>query len=412
MRPFRSPHSPRRTLRSLPPALLLCAGFLLPSSLFAQVGRSIQWTETQRIEAPGGLGLMIRALPGISQESSSEHALYLSGGRLVSVDGSSTTLLDLEQGRWISVDHEDETYISMTFEESAAMAQEMASVLDSARSGAEDALREADRERNAALAESRRAMEQAQAQYRVRVNTEITGRTQRFDGLEARQYFLTSEVETTGAIEGMDATEAGTMYFLMELWQSDEFPDLEQLYAEWGRQAAADPAMQEMAEEVSSSLGSAAASWEAMALWNPGVAAGLEELFKAMDSMEGTTVRSITTLAFVPRGVSVNRSQLQEWEPETMGDQIRGQAGSVAQDVTREAARSALRGATRGLLGRGGNDAPAPQAAPAAVRPMLRITTSKSNVRMEQTTPSDAVFQVPEGYQQIDLSSLRGGGEG
>ena len=405
--------------RRLGAALLLLpvALLLLPASGEAQQGRSVEWTETSRLELPGTLGILIRALPGVSGERESHHALHHSGGILVSVDGSSTTILDMEERRWVAVDHEDESYISMSFEESAAAMQEMMAVMDEARAGAEEALREAEADREAAMAEMRQAMEEAQVEFTFRVNTETTGRTETINGLRAQQHFLTTEIESTGGVDGVEGADDGTLAFVVELWQSDEFPDFDEIYEEWARQMVADPAIQQMAEEMAESLEpmTGEEGWEMLALWNPGVAAGIKQLAEAMESLDGTTVRSVTHIAFVPRGLTLNRGELLAWEPDSMGDQLRGQAGAAAQEAARDAARSALRGATRGFLGRGGGDQePEAEEAP-AVRPLLRMTQEKANIRVGPVDRSSPIFQVPEGYQPRaipTLGDLGGVGEG
>jgi hypothetical protein len=153
--------------------------------------------------------------------------------------------------------------------------------------------------------------------------------------------------------------------------------------------------------------------WEMLALWNPGVAAGLKQLAEAMESLDGTTIRSVTHVAFVPRGLTLDRGELLAWEPDSMGDQLRGQAGAVAQEAARDAARSALRGATRGFLGRGGGDEePEVEEAP-AVRPLLRMTQEKANIRVGPVDRSSPIFQIPEGYQPRVIPTLGDpGGEG
>ena len=291
----------------------------------------------------------------------------------------------------------------MSFEESAAAMREMVAAMDSARASAEEALREAEMDRDAAMAEMRQAMAAAQSEFTFRIETETTGRTEAINGLRARQHFLTTEVESTGGVDGVEGADEGTLAFVVELWQSDEFPDMEDIYADWARDMSSDPALQQMAEEMAESLEPMTGEdgWEMLALWNPGVAAGIQQLSEAMETLDGATIRSVTHIAFVPRGVNLDRGELMAWEPDSMGDQLRGQAGVVAQEAARDAARSALRGATRGFLGRGGGTDTAPEVLEApAVRPLLRMTREKANIRVGPVDRSSPVFQIPEGYQQ------------
>lgn len=389
-------------LRSLT-ALLAPALFLLleaaPAS--ARQGRSVEWAETTRLELPGTLGAFLQALPGLSAESESRHALYSSGRILATSDGSTTTILDMEERRWVAVDHDSRSYVSMSFEESSAVMRESLAVMAEARAGAEEALRESEAEREAAMAEMRAAMEEAQAQFDVRVDVETTGETRTIEGLRAQRHFLTAEIESRGGVDGVEGTDEGTLAFVMELWQSDEFPSADDLYREWAEAMAGDPALQGMAREMAESVepqGDEANPWEALALWNPGVAAGLGELAESLEALDGTTVASVTHVAFVPTGVDLDREALMAWEPESMGDQIRQGAGAAAAD----AARSAVRGLGRGLFGRGGGDDEPEEEAP-AVRPLMRLTQQKGDIRVGPVDGAAAVFQIPEGYQQRAL---------
>lgn len=405
--------APRLRTTRLFAALFLPAALLLvqPPPGEAQQGRSVEWTETTRFELPGTLGAMIRAMPGAGGDRETHHAIHQAGRLLATTDGSSTTILDMEERRWVAVDHDGQSYTTMSFEESAAAMQEMMAAMSEARAGAEDALREAEADRDAAMAEMRQAMQEAQAELTFRVQSESTGRTQSFDGLRAQQHFLTTEIESTGGVEGVDGADEGSLFFLVELWQSDEFPDMDELYRAWAEEMAGDPAVQEMAAELAGSLEpmTGEGGWEMLSLWNPGVAAGLQQLAEAMESVEGTTIRSVTHVAFVPRGLTLDRGELMAWEPGSMGDELRGAAGDAARDAGRDAARGALRGATRGLLGRrgGGDDEPQPEAdAPPTVRPLMRMTMEKANIRVGTVDRSSPVFQIPEGFQQQTLPTM------
>ena len=226
------------------------------------------------------------------------------------------------------------------------------------------------------------------------------------DGMRARQYFLTAEIEALAGVEGVEDADEGSLSFVMELWQTDEFPDFEEIYEAWAREFASDPALQEMAAAMAEEMEPLVeeGGWEALALWNPGVGAGLAQLGEALQEMEGTTLRSITHIAFVPTGVTLDREALLAWEPASMGDQVRGAAASVAQDAARSAVQGAVGGITRGLFGGGGNRDPGPE--PAAVRPLLRMTREKSDIRMGSATDAAAAFAIPAGYTERAMPSF------
>ena len=388
--------------------LALAATIVLfaPATGTAQESRSVEWTEASRIELPTSLGLLVRALPGLSTENQSRHGVHQQGSILATTDDGSTTIIDMGERRITAIDHDDRSYLTITFEESVAAAREMATLTAEVRAEAEQALREANEELEQAREEMRQAMEEAQNRYRVAIASESTGRTETIDGMRARQYFLTAEIETLAGVEGVEDTDEGSLSFVMELWQTDEFPDFDEIYAAWAREFAGDPALQEMAaamaEEMEPLVGEG--GWEALALWNPGVGAGLAQLGEALQEMGGTTLRSITHIAFVPTGVTLDREALLAWEPASMGDQVRGAAASVAQDAARSAVQGAVGGITRGLFGGGGSRDPEPEPEPAVVRPLLRMTREKSDIRMGSAT--DAAFVIPAGYTERALPSF------
>jgi len=395
-------------LPSIGLALAVTTALTAPAQGVSQEIRSVEWTEASRMELPSTLGLLVRALPGLSTENHSRHAIHQQGSVLATTDDGSTTIIDMGERRITVIDHDDRTYLTITFEESVAAAREMATVTAEVRAEAEQALREATEELEQAREEMRQAMEEAQTRYRVAIASESTGRMETIDGMRAQQYFLTAEIEALAGVEGVEDTDEGSLSFLMELWQTDEFPDFEEIYEAWAREFAGDPALQEMAaamaEEMEPLVGEG--GWEALALWNPGVGAGLAQLGEALQEMEGTTLRSVTHVAFVPTGVTLDREALLAWEPASMGDQVRGAATSVAQDAARSAVQGAVGGITRGLFGGGGNRDPEPEPEPAAVRPLLRLTREKSDIRIGSATDAAAAFAVPAGYTERALPSF------
>jgi hypothetical protein len=396
-------------------SLVLLLPFLLfppADAVQGQQGRSVEWVETSQLELPGTLGAMLRATAG---EQETRHAIHQQGRSLATLDGSSTTILDMEGRRIVMVDHDERSYFALTFDESLAMTREMLAMVAEAREDMEQALRESEEELERAREDLRQAMDEAEAAFRIRASTESTGRTQTINGLQARQYFLTAEVEAEGGVEAedIDAEEDGALLFLVELWQSDEFPQVEEFYRAWAEEMAADPALRQMAEEMAETFEPIAGEegWEMLAMWHPGVASGLRQMAEEMEAIEGTTVRSVTYVAFVPTGLTLDREELLAWEPETMGTQLRGAAGGVAQDAAREAARGAIRGLTRGALGRrGGEEEAVEEDTPRQVRPLLRMTQEKRDIRVGAADA--AAFRVPDGYREIPLPGFEGLREG
>jgi len=385
-------------------ALLLAGSLGFVGSAEAQT-RSLTWTQVTSIEMPGAIGTILRAT-GALDERRTDHGMHLHGSVLRQDDGSTSVIFDAENRRFVTVDHDDQTYIEFTFEESAQLAREMGEVLSEARAGADDALREAQAERDEALAELRSSMDAMQEAMSFRVNSEPTGERRTIGEMSAERYFITAELEARDGIEGMEDAEGGQIVFLVDLWQSPDFPDFDRYMEEWAQEMAADPAMQELARELSESLEPMAgeASAEMLAVWDPRIAAGVKQIMEAMEAIDGTTVESRTLVALVEPGATFDRNELLAWEPASMGDQLRSQAGDAARGAAQDAARGAIRGLTRGLTGRGGDQEVAEQ--PPMVRPMLRITSRKENPAFSAAGAQGDPLAELSTYRSISLADL------
>ncbi|CAN5820620.1 hypothetical protein BH23GEM11_BH23GEM11_12930 [soil metagenome] len=401
----------RRPLPATPARLgtasaLLLAGFLGSVNAADAQTRSLTWTQVSTIEMPGALGTMLRATGSLG-ERRTDHGMHLRGSVLRQDDGSTSTIFDAENRRFVSIDHDAETYIEFTFEESAQLAREMGEVLTEARASHDDALREAQVERDEAMAEFRSSMDAMQEAMTFRIRTEPTGERRTIGEMSAERYLITAELEAKEGIEGLEEAEGGQIVFLVDLWQSPDFPDFDRFMEEWAREMAADPAMQELARDLSESLEplSGDASAEMLAVWDPRIAAGVQQIMEAMESLEGATIESRTLVALVEPGATFDRSELLAWEPESMGDQLRSQAGGAARAAAQDAARGAMRGLTRGLMGRGGGDEQVEEQPP-IVRPMLRIISRKENPSFSSAgTPGDLLEELAT-YRGMSLADL------
>lgn len=389
-------------------SLVLFPGVVFPGLAEAQE-RSLTWTQVTQIEMPGTLGTVLRAT-GALNERRTDHAIYLSGSVLRQDDGSQSFIFDAENRRYLTVDHETRTYIEFTMEESVQVAREMSEVMREARSGADEAMAEAQAERDEALEELRRSMDAMQEAMTFRIRTEPTGERRSFGGMSAERFLITAELEAREGVEGMDEVEGGQIVFLVELWQTQDFPDVDAFMEDWARAMAEDPAMQALAEEMSEifePLAGDAASADMLALWDPRIAAGVKQVMEATEALEGTTLESRTLVALVEPGARLDRAELLAWEPASMGDQIRDQAGDAARAAAADAARGAIRGLTRGRLGGGGGDEPAVREDP-RVRPMLRVTSRKENplYAPSNTSGLNPLYQGLEDYRRLTLQDL------
>ncbi|TVP56166.1 MAG: hypothetical protein EA351_08650 [Gemmatimonadales bacterium] len=406
----RSPTPPTQTPRSKSAfsaslcALALALPLLAPTAADAQV-RGISWDETTSFEVPGTLGVLLRAIPGSPLSGmESSHALYLEGSALRQDDGSSSTVIDLERREILSIDHDSRSYMRFSFADAGQMAMDMDRMMQEAMLEMEqdEEMREAMRQQEEAMEEMRRQQEESTVEMNFRITSEATGQTESLgDGITGRQHFVLAELEVTDEIEGAER-EGGILTILVELWQSDDLPDAEQLYEAWAEQLAQDPEIRALAEEMAASFESSghAEGAEALSMWDPRISAGLMQLAEEIEEIGGTTVRSTTTVALVPTTVEFSRDDLVAWEPESMGGALASSAG----DAVRDAARGALRGM---FGGRGGGDDEPAEEAP-TIQPLLRMTTVKANVHYAESGTSviAPLYEAIQEYQEINLAEL------
>jgi hypothetical protein len=387
--------------------LLLC-GLLVGSPAEAQ-DRSVSWVETREFEIPGPLGSMMARMAGQDQTLESRRAVHLFGRTLREDDGSSSVLVDLDAGRYLIVDHEDRTYLVFTFQEAAEAARDLSQLMAAMTEDMDEVMDEARAEYEEAMAELQEAMEEAEAEMEVSFDVQhrATGQSRSFNGIRAERHIITARLEVRSAVEGLeDAPEGGTMVFLSELWQSDEVPTLDEMYEEWGRQMAEDPQVQAIARELAASMEAqgGGAGTDAIGLWDPRIAAGLEELARAMEALDGTTIRSATTVAVVPDDAPYDEAELIGWEPTSTGTYLRRAAGEAVAEAGRAQARRAIRGATRGVLGRRGGNEPEEEDEEPQVRPLFRMTSEKRD--LEVGTPTGPLDLDIQGYREVTFAEL------
>lgn len=378
---------------------LLC----LAAPLSAQT-RSLSWKESTRIEVPGALGIILRAV-GVANSESPRQSIHLQGRVLIEENEQHASVMDLERRQWLTIDHQARSYSAVDFDRVAQLSRESFEALRAGSGADYTAVRD----------ETRQALDEAGAEINVRFASRSTGQRRSFEnGVGAVQHILSTEFEASAVPEGLDEPEGGAIVLVTELWQTTEVPSADALMTSWGEQLANDPAFRALAEEMAASA-TAMSEQMSMALgaWNPEVGAGLVRLGEAMEEIEGTTIESVTTVALVPRGVELNQEELLAWSPESMGDRLRGGAASAAREAARAAARSAVQGLSRGLLGgrRASDDTAAEPAADApAVRPMMRLTTTKSDFSYQESGRDVAgeLYARIADYREIPAEELFG----
>ena len=405
-------------LQSPVPAALtfaLCLSCLVvsPDPVQAQ-DRSIEWKEVTRIEATGVLGALLSRLPSLTGETS--YALHIQDNWIRSDRGESTQIFDARSGRMISVDHEDQSYLDLTQEDLSAAMSVFVGIQTELRDELAVAREDLEGELAAARAELERVMAEANAELPFVLRTEATGERRAVGPATAERYFVTLEVPTPEGLGELEALgvaggqQIRTLVVLGDVWVSGDFPDAEREFSRLANEMAQGSELQRLAEEASEVFAplEELGSFDALALWNPGIASAMARVTEALDAMEGTKVYTAYHVVGLTGGQTLDRNALLAWSPEGLGEIVQEQASNAARDAAREAARGAVQGLSRGLLGRGrGDDASAaPPASPGqpGMQPIFRIITEFTDIRTG--APDAGVFNVPEGYRKKDLPTL------
>ena len=351
------------------------------SSLEGQQTRSLTFTETTRFEMPGTLGMFMR-MAGGSGPTTTRTGLHLQGRVYIHETDESAFVMDLEEGRMLTIDHQRRSYQTMTFAEMAQFTEEMMTQAraEAAQAGAG----------SAAAADSPASavqdLEESRTEIDFRISGDATGQRQRIGSYDAEQYVIQAEFEAKETPEGVEQPEGGTMYFVAELWQTDDVPGEGELEEEWARILASDPRFRELAEDMTEAVtgGSDQVLATSLAMWDPQAGAGLVELTEAMDEISGTSLRTVVVAAIAPLGVDVDRDELLAWEP-SAGNTL----GNAARAAARESITNAARGAIGGLLG-GRGRAPEPEPEPVATpentaAPLFRMTTTRDDISYRES---------------------------
>src|SRR5690606_2766336 len=193
-----------------------------------------------------------------------------------------------------------------------------------------------------------RQIEESRTEIDFRISSDATGRRERIGAYNAEQHIIEAEFEAREVPEGVEQPEGGTMFFVAELWQTDDVPGEGELEEEWARILASDPRFREMAEDMTEAVlgGSDQAVAASLATWDPQMGAGLTEMTEAMEEISGTTLRTVVVAAIAPLGIDVDRDELLAWQP-SAGNTL----GNAARAAARESITNAARGAIGGLLG-------------------------------------------------------------
>lgn len=383
-------------------AFLLVWPLAAPQPASAQ-GTSVEYVEETRIEAAGTLG----ALMGMAEDDEpSVRAVHVLGSQIrMDYDDESSVLFDAGELEWTMLLHEPRQYMTFTMQDFREMSAQMADAMEESRA-------EAEAEMDASREETEEAMAEAEATLDATVEHVDTGETREIHGYSAQRHHIVVTVENADDIQGAEDVEDGALMVVLDLWLSEELarenplwidpenPEANPIYRAMMENPEVQATAEDMSEQLEATFGSDDAGEGAVlyTMVDPRVGAAMEEAFAELAELEGEAVMTSTTVAVVPATVERDADVILAWEPESMGDEIQGNATEAAL----EAARDAVSGLTRGLVG--GDDEDEVDEEDLVIQPLFRTTTEIVDVR-RGGEPTPDLFSIPDEYTLLEMSA-------
>jgi len=343
----------------------------IPRGLSAQ---DLSYITVTRMEFGGSMGMMMRMVPDMEEES--RLTTYLKGGLMRTDDGESSTIMNPTEGAFTLIQHDSRTYYTMTL---ADMQGQMSEA--QARMGQQNPMAQQG--------------PGGEGSFEVKMSTDRTGQNRTFDGYSAEQVLLTVEmIPTSSEAQEMAAVMGRTVIFT-ELWISSDFPE-----ADVFRKA-----QEEMADGFLGAGGAGMGSAMAQAMGgNSSMQEAMEKNMEIMKDMDGVPVRTVTHMVSVPGGMEFDaRAVLAAADkPLEAGE------GVSADDAAMAAAKEAMGGRLGGLLGRGKKEEkPEAPAGPARQTITMRTVSTMEGIKTESLSAD--LFQPPAGYTEKQPEWMRGG---
>jgi len=326
--------------------------------------QDVQYETVTRIELPGALGTAMRIATRLGGGTTETvETTYIQGPRMRTDAAGGSTILDLDEGRVTMLDHEAKTYMSFTFAEMMARAEE------------------ASRE----MAPEGHTETSTGDAHRVdlRFEVEAANERQRVEGYDAERFFITMQMEGEITPEGgAERAQAGTLVLLTDLWVSKDVP------AHQAMGGFEDASGQHYADSGSALMQALAAAFAD----EPGMRVAFERSAAEASKMEGMPMRTVTSFVSVTPEQRFSRELV--LNPRTQPRE------SVAQQVGRAAVGRAM-----GRLPGRPQQPPQPEQQ-AELPSQITIMTVTSEVRNVSTRSLDAaLFTVPAGYRETRIGS-------
>jgi len=371
--------------------LLLLLLVLVPDPGRAQ---DLKYTVITRTELGGTTGRALGVMPGTAEPVL--ETTFIKGNRIRKDESpESSSVMDWDAGILTLLDHAARSYVQVSLEQMAEVAEAMAQSVEGTSSELGEAMVEGSQEgaREAETAYAEGGGDQASLD--VRISSDRTGRTREFSGYSAEQVLITLEIlgeHTPGEVDR--ESESGGLAIITELWLSRDFPEY-RMMQEMDGAALARMKEGETGEGILGSL-------EALLTYDPRIKFAFEKNQETIDAMDGVALRTAMHVVSLPGWMPVDREQVLADQDRSLSDD----AMDAAKSGTKDAAKSAVSQISGRLFGRKKEPEPGPEPPQEPQQSVImRVISEVSDVELGDLDP--VLFEPP-----VEYTVQTQGGEG
>ncbi len=360
--------TPGVSMRSSTLTSLCISAALLPASIFAQQGVTVQNMSDVRFQ--GALGAIVGMAAKLGGASTHDilSTSYVSGHRMRSESANTASIIDADAGRITSIDHKAKTFSSMTFAEMAAALQQatQSSQQNKTKAQAKD---------------QKQTKDSVNVTYKVSVDR--PGQREKIAGADAERVFITITMEGEATKDDGKTESVGNMVFLMDQWIAKDAPQMA-AYREFERAYA---------QKAGREFRSQAEGMQAAFAGDPRIKDGFEAAAKELQKVPGVVLRSTTYVVGVPVGLTFDR-------PLALNE-----AATAAKTDSAAKKDDKPKGGLRGMMGAikaaadEANKQPDKKDAAAKQGTLMTVTNTVKSVTMGAV--ADDLFAPPAGYREV-----------
>lgn len=363
-------------------ALILAWAGTVPSVAAGQT-RSLTWTQVNEVDAHSMMSMVV-SLMGMGDPVVTRSATHVQGGSvMIQETGQSASIIDLDSGEMLMIDHAQRSVIRADLATLPDLAEE---VIGSVR---EDFA--GDPELQAQWNAMQAQGSGVSMDFDVTVHPNV--RSENIGPYQTNVHYVVVQADMQAPPMSPEAGQMASLYFVTELWETQDVPTEGEIFAELGGNIAGDPRLRELASVTTPDP---LAGFGMLDSFSPGLGAAMLTMANAMEQFNGTILREVSAVSLTPVGTVL---ALPDLEALIASDPEASTAMSVM--------GSALRGALGGVFGGGGGAASSPDPSP-NYTPYLRILSTREDLAYTESDEDvlGALLDRIEGYRVQELSEL------